>query len=365
MSTPAKTACRKKVLICYTELLHYRIPLLEALALDYDLTVAHGGTRLSDGEAGFNEIVLPARKLGRFRFQSGLLRLVRSGHFSAEIFFLDVAWVSILLSFVFCPRGCRRVSWGLWRTRRPLANVVRLWAARFASANVFYSDVAAAEFAGLGIPKEKIWVARNTVRVTRPERVEGTDRNTLIFIGSFDPRKQNDVAVKAFHEALEFIPLDVRLVFVGDGVAKKETRELARDLPESDRIKFCSGTIDPETIRRYYSTAIASVSYGQAGLSVLQSLGHGVPFITRRDAISGGEIENLTDDFNSILCESDVDSLRNAFIRVCTDRKLAERLGRNAIKYYKDHCTIECMASGFIGAVEGADPPPRKSLGNG
>ena len=347
----------KRVLICYTKLAHYRIPIFQRLALQYDLTVVHSGSRLTSSNAGFSEIVLPVKRLGRFYYQPGLWSIIREGRFDATIFFLDLAWISILLGFLFCPGAGRRITWGLWRTGCRIADYLRWQAALHADANIFYSYGAASDFLKLGVPASKVWVAMNTVHVECPERDEGSHRDALLFLGSFTTRKRNDVAVRAFCEILDRLPAGIKLVFVGDGPAKQSTQMLAKDLCGSDRVEFHPGTTDPELIRRFYSRAIAAFSFGQAGLSVLQSLGHGVPFITCANAISGGEIENLRHNYNGILCKDDIDDLKEAFLKVCLNPAFACELGRNALLHYKNFCTVEKMVEGFKGAVEGIPNP--------
>ena len=65
---------------------------------------------------------------------------------------------------------------------------------------------------------------------------------------------------------------------------------LANRLGLTDKVVF-KGHIDkPDQLKYIYDNAIATVSVGQAGLAVSQSIGFGVPFVTHKDAITGGEI---------------------------------------------------------------------------
>ena len=95
-----------------------------------------------------------------------------------------------------------------------------------------------------------------------------------------------------------------------------------------------------------------SVSFGQAGLTVLQSLGYGVPFLTKINAISGGEKTNIRDKENSLFCEDNIDSLESILVEICNDIVFARLMGERAYKYYSKYCTIENMCQGFIDAIE-------------
>lgn len=343
---------KKRLLVCYTELLHYRLDVLRALAKDYDLTVVHSGKNMTGSKSGFHEVVLPLRSVWKFRYQVGLLRLVRKEKFDVVVFFFDLAWISIVLSFLFCPRDSRRITWGLWRTKLFLANWVRLLVSRVADSNIFYSAGAANDFLKNGTPEEKIVVARNTFFVEKPGRNEDTTRDCVLFVGTFNHRKQNDVLVLAFSKAVRCMEDKVRLVFVGDGVEKEKIMALAKGQECCDRIEFYPGETDQEVLRSYYDRAICSVSFGQAGLSVLQSFGYGVPFVTRRDAISGGEIENIVEGFNGVLCDSNQSSLESVLTNLCADQVYSGELGRNALSYYENKASVEVMLAGFISAIE-------------
>ena len=105
-----------------------------------------------------------------------------------------------------------------------------------------------------------------------------------------------------------------------------------------------------DELARYYENAIASISYGQAGLSVLQSFAYGVPYITCEDAISGGEHKNIVHKVNGLLFDNQY-SIEDAMHDLILDKDFALKLGKNAYNYYSKFCTIEEMAKGFHEAI--------------
>ena len=343
---------RKKVLVCYVEYHHYRVPIWRELSKRYDVTVLHGSAPQTDGKAEFREISCRPHKLWRFRYQSGLVREVRQGQYDAVIFMFDLAWLSHLLGFLLCPRHTRRITWGFWETRTELANKVRLWLAKKADGNIFYSTEAARYFRRISLHPKKTWIARNTVEVDPAERMNTCHRNTILFLGSFNVRKGNDITINAFNDACSQIPDDIQLVLVGDGPAKADAQAQASRLPNANRIFFHPGTLDATEIRDYYASALASISFGQAGLSVLHSFGHGVPFITKKGAISGGESENIVPGKTGLICEPTQDGLRDAFITLCSDPMKVKALGQGAIEYYRTHASVKKMAQGFAHAID-------------
>lgn len=344
---------RKKVFLAYTELLEYRISVFENLADHYELTVCHSGKRLTRNDRGFEEIVIPAYRVGRFRIQPRLRGLIRAGTYDAVIFFMDLAWLDIVFAFLLPPYSGRRITWGLWRTGRKVLDRLRLAVAKRADCNVFYSQNAADDFCSLGLPASRIAVAVNSLHVRNPGRNPTTVRDCILVVGSFNQRKQNDVTVAAFAAVALRVQRPVRLIFVGKGPDQARIMELAANSCASDLIEFRDASHDDDVLREYYDKALCSVSFGQAGLSVLQSFAYGVPFITRADAITGGERENIRHGLNGILCENSQTGLEIAMESIIDD-EFSRYLGSNASIYYQEKASVRQMIGGFVRAVDGA-----------
>ena len=104
-------------------------------------------------------------------------------------------------------------------------------------------------------------------------------------------------------------------------------------------------------MKEFYQRAFAAISYGQAGLAVLQSFAFGVPYITGKDAISGGEKFNIVHGYNGLLINQNIDSFSSVFELFTNDRELYRNLGANAYRYYKEHASIEQMCEIFCKAI--------------
>jgi glycosyltransferase involved in cell wall biosynthesis len=123
-----------------------------------------------------------------------------------------------------------------------------------------------------------------------------------------------------------------------------------------DRVELLGRIDNPSELTRYYAEAIASVSFGQAGLAVLQSMAFGVPFITKENAISGGEKYNIINGETGILVKNDPAALEAALRRLFADIDAARRLGKAAYHYYSEAATVENMVANFIMAINAAMP---------
>ena len=133
-------------------------------------------------------------------------------------------------------------------------------------------------------------MANNTFDVgERSKCFQEPEKNTILFVGSLDQRKELDVLLKAFSEIIEVIPKSINLVIIGDGEEKENLIKLIEKLSLKKRVSMKGKITSNVDLIEYYKKALVNVSFGQAGLSVLQSFGYGVPFITKINAISGGE----------------------------------------------------------------------------
>lgn len=344
----------KNILIIYNEVQHYRKPFFNKLGEKYNLTVLHSGEpSLTDGDEKYGEIVVECTKIGPFFIQPQAICEVDNPKYECIISLFDVRWLSILYYLTF-KRNKKYILWGAWLTSSPLANRVRFWFLKHSFTNIFYTDSARKDFVDLGLKLKNQYVANNTFDVGMGYKsylFEG--KNRLLFVGSFDARKKIDKLVFAFSKVLHKIPENITLTLVGDGVQYEYIKEYIHTLGISSRVELVGRVNENEELVDYYKESLMSVSYGQAGLSVLQSLGYGVPFVTESNAISGGEITNIRSGINGYLFSSNLE-LQDIMISVCCDRDLSRLLGKQAYEYYWKYCSISNMVNGFIDAIEGS-----------
>ncbi|MFV3410586.1 glycosyltransferase [Bdellovibrio bacteriovorus] len=270
----------------------------------------------------------------------------------------DLRWITYFILRILKPRKAKFIWWGLDLGKWKIATKTKILIANiFNDPIVFYTEKTKNRILSCGLKTKNIFVANNTFYVPRSLNTTSAvdHRNFILSSGSFDKRKQHDKLVEAFALSLSDIPKKVRLVFIGDGSELDSIKRLCFNLNIAERVHFLGRIETPTELAKIYRKTIACASFGQAGLAVLQSLGFGVPYITKINAISGGEIDNITSDYNGILCEDSVRSLANAIIKVCTDSEYTRKMRENAKEYYEISCTIENMVRGFTQAFESGD----------
>ena len=133
------------------------------------------------------------------------------------------------------------------------------------------------------------------------------------------------------------------LVIVGDGEERQNIENWIQINQLQDNISLKGALYDSIILKEIYKYAIASISPGQAGLSVLSSMAYGVPFVTTHDAITGGERFNIIHDYNGLLYDGNIVNL-SEFIEILSfDDEKTQKMSKNAQNYYFDHRTMYKM----------------------
>ena len=171
------------------------------------------------------------------------------------------------------------------------------------------------------------------------------------------PPKNPGLLLEAFLRAREDLPAGARLVFVGDGRVRAQLESDAAAAGASDAVSCLGPVTDHDRLGAVYARAIASVSPGEVGLTIVQSLGFGVPMAIARDERHGPEIEAADEGRNCVYFASgSSDALAAALVSLARDRErwLERREGIAAdcaARYSAD-----ATAAGLFEAVEAASP---------
>ena len=343
-----KVEQKQKVLILYNCVMHYRKPVFNLLAKKYQVTILHSGEPSVTADDDYSEIITPVKKLGPFMLQSGVFKEAFNDSYDIIISLCDVRWINILIYLLFKKSSQRHILWGAWLTKSRIANHMRAFFMKKADASIFYTYEALADFLDYGMAEQTMYVANNTCDVgSRIKSFESSVKNRILFVGSLNKRKENDVLLKAFANIKSQIPSGTLLTLIGEGSESQSLKALSSELELGPEVEFIGKINDPEKLKPYYQEAIVSVSFGQAGLSVLQSLGYGVPFLTKHNAISGGEKTNIKNNLNSVFCDDNQQSLEASLIKLCNDIDYSRSLGEAAFNYYSQYCTVENMTQGM------------------
>jgi glycosyltransferase involved in cell wall biosynthesis len=227
---------------------------------------------------------------------------------------------------------------------------VRVWYSfiRQFDALIAYSQRGAEEYAALGFPRDRIFVAYNSVSRSPmsplPLRPATFDiRPCILFVGRLQVRKRLDALLKACAE----LGSNPRLVIVGDGPDRERLEALAREIyPE---VEFAGARHGIE-LEPYFAAADLFVLPGTGGLAVQEAMSYGLPVIvaqgdgTQDDLIRKGNGWQIPpDDFHALLS-----TMRDALSDVARLRKM----GQESYRIVKEEINIEKMVETFVAALD-------------
>ncbi|MDT8858152.1 glycosyltransferase family 4 protein [Paracoccaceae bacterium Fryx2] len=340
------------ILVVQGQLPHYRREFFNALCSLDEVTVVHSGAQTKGQGDRFSEVLLPMRVLGPFRLQQDLDQLISELRPRTVIAMFDMRWLNSVRAMFSHDRKVNWVWWGLDQGRSKTALRLKLMIARRSNPIVFYDNQTRSSFEPLLPADDRLFVANNTFHVS--DRVESylhPVKNRFINVGSLDARKQNDVTIRVLKKIRDETGESLMYTLIGDGSEKERLLDLIDSLKMAESVELVGRIEDPEKLARYYSEALASVSFGQAGLAVLQSMAFGVPFVTKKNAISGGEKNNIAHKINGIVCSDDPESLEAALRKLIESPDYARKLGKEAYQYYSREATVENMVENFERAI--------------
>ncbi|EPE2652125.1 glycosyltransferase family 4 protein [Vibrio fluvialis] len=347
---------KKKLLVVQERLMHYRVDLFNLIAQEYDLTVVSTEieSSINTGKFKFRFVKLKKEKFFKLVIFYRFEKVTKEINPDCILATFDLRLISIILFFIKNRRLKNKlIWWGLDKGASDIALKIKLWIANYVSCPIiFYSKYNQDRFVELGLSKDIARYATNTFPISNYRNTSKFEKKHILFVGSFDERKGIPVLIRAFKKLAMKVP-DVSLVLVGDGDVYNEVKEEISVLGLKERVNMTGRINTPEELSRYYEEAFVSVSYSQAGLSVLQSLAFGVPFITHRDAISGSEKYNIIDGFNGYFVDNENDLVAR-LSDIIDNLSTRIEISDNAYRWFEENCTLENMARQISDVIDEA-----------
>lgn len=334
----------------------YRVPFFDLLAghCDDDMSLFAGKARPQEMIAGGTTQLArhaEAKNIhlfaGRFYlcYQQGFLDWLEDWNPDALIIEANPRYLASpsALSWMH-KRGRRVVGWGLGAPKQS-----GLWK-RFIShfdGMIAYSQRGADEYAALGFPREKIFVAHNSVSsaptLPMPSRPSTFDlRPTLLFVGRLQARKRVGSLLRACAE-MESQP---RLLLVGDGPERESLEILAKEVyPSAEFVGAKHGA----ELKPYFEQADLFVLPGTGGLAVQEAMSYGLPVIVAK---GDGTQDDLVRVGNGWQIEPEnYDALVTTMKNALSDMARLREMGMESFRIVSEEINIEKMAETFVKAL--------------
>jgi glycosyltransferase involved in cell wall biosynthesis len=341
----------------------YRVPFFDLLAsaCDGGMSVFTGLPRPVEGIGIARKLQVAKYRLGRnihlfngrlyLCYQIGLLDWLKDWNPDALIVEANPRYLSTPAAVRWMHRqGKPTIGWGLGAPVRGerRGEGARVWGAFINQFDgmIAYSQRGADEYAALGFPRERIFVAHNSAsRVPasapddRPSRV---DRSTILFVGRLQARKRVDFLLKACAQ----LGSKPRLIIVGDGADRERLHSLAQEIyPEAEFIGAKHGA----ELAPYFTGADLFVLPGTGGLAVQEAMSYGLPVIVARG--DGTQDDLVRKENGWQIPPDDFEALLSTMKDALTNVARLRRMGAESYRIVKDEINIEKMVETFVTAL--------------
>jgi glycosyltransferase involved in cell wall biosynthesis len=211
-------------------------------------------------------------------------------------------------------------------------------------AMISYSQRGADEYAALGFPREKIFIAHNSVAAPPtfplPFRPLTLDRKTnVLFVGRLQFRKR----IADLLLACSQIEPQPRLVIVGDGPERKDLELFAQKVfPSAEFVGAKHGA----ELKTYFVEADLFVLPGTGGLAIQEAMSYGLPVIV---AQGDGTQDDLVRQENGWqIPPENVHDLIRVMKDALSDVARLRKMGEESYRIVKEEINTEKMVETFV-----------------
>jgi glycosyltransferase involved in cell wall biosynthesis len=202
---------------------------------------------------------------------------------------------------------------------------------------------------GYNLNLKRVFIAPNTTEVL-PIDIIPEKKKDILFVGTLYKGKGIDKLLSSVKKVVDKGYSSIHLSIVGDGECRNDLENYVIENELTNNVTFTGGIFEESVLSLYFSQALLCVSPTQGGLSCPKSMGYGVPFVTKKGAITGGEIYHMTSGVNGLMYDDD-DDLTAIIEDACVNPYKYVRMGLLAKEYYDNNATIKHMAQGAINAL--------------
>ena len=287
------------VLVVYPFLFHYRFGVFQQLDRSPELRLTFASdTRTFDGiEAIDPHLVARHKKLktiriNRFTWQTGLAKLITTEAYDAVVFHGDMWSISTWIASAIARIRRKKVFFwtiGWHRPDKGLMKFIRLSFYKLAHELLIYGNVGKSIGKSMGYPEDTMTVIYNSHvssksatndRQNHSILIEASNIPTIGAVIRLNAVKRLDLMLKSA-AILRDRGEPVRIILAGEGPEAETLRALGLNL--GLEVTFVGSIYSAHQIEQFYEKVDLTVVPAAAGLTVIQSMSHGVAVITDDD----------------------------------------------------------------------------------
>ena len=341
---------------------NYRAPFFDLLAsaCDGGMSLFTGLPRKSEGITTTDQLQITNYQQGRnihlfngplyLCYQRGLIEWLQTWNPDALVVEANPRYLSTPAAVKWMHNQNRPViGWGLGAP--PIRGFLKSSRAKFINqfdAMIAYSQRGADEYTSLGFPRERIFVAHNSVSPPPPFpfplRPSTFDpQPNILFVGRLQARKRLEDLLLACTQ----IERSPRLVIVGDGPERARYESLAKDI--YPRAEFVGAKHGAE-LKPYFTEADLFVLPGTGGLAIQEAMSYGLPVIVAQG--DGTQDDLVRKDNGWQIPPDSIHYLIHTMKDALSDVARLRRMGEESYRIVKEEINIEKMVEVFVQALK-------------
>lgn len=346
---------KKKVIIITETLPHYRVGLYSLLAKVYDLTIAYSGKQAVG--TNFKHFEITKKRIGPF---ISLKNLPELALFDVVIMTFNIRIINCY-KLVFITRNFKLLFHGIGVSasyknlydQGKTLDFLRKLLIKKADGILFYEHYPLIKYQSFKINPSKLHVAYNTVMPPTNFEFNNKTYESFIFIGALYKQKKIYDLLESYMDLFRQVNKDcLKLEIIGNGEEYDNILLWVKNNKLTEKVILHGEITDENKLKTIFLRGIATISPGQAGLSVQKSFSFGVPYITSRDAITGGELFSIIDNTNGFLYDGSISSLTSILFNINSGNFDMEEISKNAYVFYQKFRNPKIWLSGFIRAID-------------
>ncbi len=219
---------------------------------------------------------------------------------------------------------------------------------------IAYSKRGAADYAALGIPEEKIFVAHNAVapkpkgQMLQRPMYKAQEPLIILYVGRLQARKRLDNLIRAFEQMPK--ELMIRLWIVGDGPERDVLEKQAAPINsgEIEKIRFFGERHGIE-LKHIWAESDIFVLPGTGGLAVQEAMSHALPVIVAKGDGTQDDLVRAENGWQ--ITPDDLDELTVTLEGAISDIYRLRKMGAESWRIVRDEVNIEKMVEIFMEAL--------------
>lgn len=339
-----------KLCSIYNSAAHYRRAVFSRIDSEFDCSWAFGKKPVGSGDIvsmlpsafrNFLGYLENRRIVGNWYWQKGALKLL----FKNFDTYLVLGEPFCLSTWVFCVLaklipGKRVFFWshGWYGRETWVKRIMKKIFFRLGNGVFLYGNYARELMIKEGFSPEKLWTIHNSLayeeqlnlrKTLRPSPIFGerfgNDNKTLSFVGRLTESKRLDLILESM-SILRERGINLNLVLIGDGVARKSLEEKTLKLGLEKNVWFYGACYEEDKISELMYNADLCVSPGNIGLTAIHALMFGCPCVTHDSfPYQGPEFEAIIPGKTGVFFErGNVNSLANTMEKWFSDNRSRE-----------------------------------------